>query len=261
MEMRKRAVKENVVSVTLVIVLCLNTIFWSLFGGLLSIFNRKGDLAHICNRRWARLNLFFGRYKIALLGMENLQPTRTYVLVSNHLSMFDIVMLLGLLPIQFRFVSKRENFRVPFLGWAMRFARYIEIERGRLKAAKKTLVSSANVLNKGISVAIFPEATRSKDGRIQPFSRGAFQLALKGGVPVLPITIVGTKRAISQNGLYIVPCPVKMIISTPIEATNYKLSEARRLMEDTRRVIAEQYERYCYDYYPFKRVDGEDSIG
>lgn len=258
--MRKGAV-EQLTSVTLLIVLCLNTIFWSLLGGLLSIFDREGNLAHICNRKWARLNLFFGGYKVDLEGIENLDPSRTYVVVSNHQAMFDIVIILGLLPIQFRFVSKKENFRVPFLGWAMRFARYIELDRSRLKAAMETLASSAHVLSQGRSVVIFPEGTRSKDGRIQRFRRGPFQLALSSQAPILPLTILGTQKAISQKGLHIVPCPVKMVVSKPIEVTDYGENEVRRLMEDVRKVIIERFDRHYRDYYPFNVSCPEDSSG
>lgn len=260
--MVRRSIKEHLISLVLLVILCMNTIFWSLLGGILSIFDQKGNLPHICNRNWAKLNLFIGGYMVDLEGVEHVDASRAYVIVSNHQSLFDIVMLLGLLPIQFRFVSRKEIFRIPFLGWAMRFARYIELDRTRLRDAMATLSKSTSVLSDGTSVVVFPEGTRSKDGRIQRFRKGPFQLALNARVPVLPVTIVGTKKAISQNGLHIVPCPVKMVVSQPIEASQYRgEGKVKRLMEDTRRIIQEKFDHYCNDYYPFKKDYMEKHIG
>jgi 1-acyl-sn-glycerol-3-phosphate acyltransferase len=251
LNMQLGTIKEQIVSRVLLIVLCLNTIFWSLLGGLLSLIDRKGNLAHSCNRKWARLNLLLGGYQVDFQGAKNFAPSRAYVVVSNHQALFDIVMLLGLLPLQFRFVSKKENFKIPFLGWAMRFARYIELDRQRLRAAMDTLARCADVLSQGTSVAIFPEGTRSRDGRMQRFRRGPFQLALRARVPILPVTILGTQKAISQKGLHIVPCPVKMIVSKPVEVTDYEAQEVKRLMEDTHRIIKEEFDKHHGDYFPF----------
>ncbi len=259
--MVKGSIKMHCVSVALLVILCLNTIFWSLLGGLLSIFDRTGNLAHCCNRYWAGLNLLIGGFKVDLQGLEHVDSSRPYVIVSNHQALFDIIMLLGLLPIQFRFVSRKEIFRVPFLGWAMRFARYIKLDRSRLRDAKIILLKSAGVLREGTSVIVFPEGTRSRDGRIQRFRKGPFQLALNSRVPILPITILGTMKAISQKSLYIVPCPVKMVISKPIDVSEYGAREVKRLMEDAQRIIKGQFDNYCNDYYPFKKEQADEHCG
>jgi 1-acyl-sn-glycerol-3-phosphate acyltransferase len=250
-KMSKRSIKERIVSMVLLVILVLNTMLWSLLGGLLSIFDRKGNLAHLCNRIWAKLNLMIGGFDVDLEGIEHVDSSRAYVIISNHQALFDIIMLLGLLPLQFRFVSKKDIFRVPFLGWAMRFARYIELDRTRLREAMIILARSSSLFKEGTSIMVFPEGTRSVDGRIRPFRKGPFQLALNSQVPILPVTILGTKRAITQNSLHIVPCPVKMVVSKPIEISGYGSKEVKRLMEDARSIIKEQFDHYCGDYYPF----------
>jgi 1-acyl-sn-glycerol-3-phosphate acyltransferase len=133
-----------------------------------------------------------GRYKIA--------KGETYVIISNHQSIIDIL-LINMLGNNFRWVSKSENFRVPILGATMRLAKYIEIERGNKESVIQMMEKATEALGKGISVMMFPEGTRSRADEPGLFKTGAFQLALQTGRPILPVIIDGTGKVLPKKGL------------------------------------------------------------
>ena len=132
-------------------------------------------------------------------GREHLVRGRTYVMVANHLSLLDILVLFRLFR-HFTWVSKAENFRVPFVGWNMRLNAYIPLRRGDKESVAAMLATAEADLREGIPLMIFPEGTRSRDGALRPFKDGAFDLALRTGVPVLPIVVRGTGDALPRRG-------------------------------------------------------------
>src|ERR1035437_1390502 len=133
-------------------------------------------------------------------GREKAQKQTTYVIISNHQSMLDIL-LINCLRYKFKWISKIENFNVPVIGWCLRMARYIVIDRQNEESKTEMLDKSYNCLKKGISIMIFPEGTRSPDKEIGFFKRGAFQLALQAHVPILPVLIDGTGGILPKHGL------------------------------------------------------------
>ena len=135
-------------------------------------------------------------------GRQNIRNDETYVMVSNHQSGADIIVLF-LLWKNFKWVAKKSLFSYPFLGWNMYLNRYISLERGRGSSMRKMMADAEKTLRSGISLMIFPEGTRSPDGNLQPFKTGAFHLALKTGKPILPIVIKGTSHAIRKGGFLI----------------------------------------------------------
>jgi len=183
----------------------------------LSLFDSSGNIPHRVARLWGKIQLRITGTHVRIQGLENMDPRKSYILVSNHQSSFDIFSLLGYLPLQFRWIAKAQLFRIPFMGWAMTRTGYISIERDSPKKAYRSMLRAAEVVRKGTSVIIFPEGTRSPDGRLQPFKKGVFLIALKSRAPILPITIQGTSQILRKGDWRTYPGEVKIQIDPPID--------------------------------------------
>ncbi len=139
-------------------------------------------------------------WKLDITGREKIVKGTPYIIISNHQSMLDIIML-DCLRFSFKWISKIENFRVPLIGWYLRMARYITVDRGNKESKAEMMDRSQECLRKGISIMIFPEGTRSTDREIAPFKLGAFQLALMTDKPILPVVIDGTGGILPKHGV------------------------------------------------------------
>ena len=144
---------------------------------------------------WANLFLAIPPVRITVEGIDNVDPDQRYVVASNHLSMFDIPLLFRVLPIHGRFLSKNEVFRYPVIGRGMRAIGIIEIDRDSSGSSRAAINAGVEVAaERGYSLLVFPEGTRSRDGELLPFKRGAFRIAIDTGLPLLPVVIEGTDR-------------------------------------------------------------------
>jgi 1-acyl-sn-glycerol-3-phosphate acyltransferase len=161
----------------------------------------------------------------------------------NHLSNFDIPVILAHLKVQFRWLAKSELFRIPLFGFAMKRAGYISIDRSNRRSAFESLAEAAQIIRNGRSVLIFPEGTRSRDQSIKAFKKGGFVLAVESGVPIVPIVIHGTWRIMSKNGLMIKPGNVTVEIMEPIETKDYSRRTKDDLLERVRMVIVDNFEK------------------
>lgn len=139
-------------------------------------------------------------WKVSIEGREKAQRGTTYVIISNHQSLLDILFI-NCLRYRFKWISKIENMKVPFLGWYIRMADYITVDRGNKESKEEMIEKSFSCLGKGTSVMLFPEGTRSLDNEIGFFKRGAFQLAIGANVPILPVLIDGTGGVLPKHGL------------------------------------------------------------
>lgn len=163
-------------------------------------FDRRLRALHLFTSFWASLYSWCNPlWTVRIEGRENFRPDETCVIVSNHQSLVDILVLFRLF-VHYKWVSKAENFRIPFIGWNMRLNRYIRIERGSMKGNLSMMRDGEQALRQGNSLMIFPEGTRSPDGRLREFRPGAFELALKTGCPVLPLALRGTAAALPRSG-------------------------------------------------------------
>ncbi len=203
----------------------------------ISLFDDSGDKAHLVARLWGRIQLRTSRVGVKVDGLEKFDPKRTYILVCNHRSYVDIFACLGYLPIQFRWIAKAQLFRVPFLGWAMSRIGYIPIERGSPKKAYRSMLEAAERVKNGVSVLIFPEGTRSPDGRLQPFKKGMFLIALKSKAPILPITLLGTAEILPKGKWFARPGNVRIIIDPPIETAEFPADKENELSERVRQTL------------------------
>ncbi len=218
----------------------LSTFTMGLTAILVSFFSKTGDGVHLVARWWGRSLLWACCIPIRVAGLEHIDPARSCIYMSNHQSNFDIPVLLSRLPVQFRWLAKAELFRIPIFGRGMRGAGYISIDRSNRKSAFHSLARAAESIRKGTSVLIFPEGTRSRDGRLQPFKKGGFVLAVDAGVPIVPIIIQGTDAMMPKGSLLIRRRTVRVDIRPPIPTCGYDRRSKDALMEKVWSVMAEQ---------------------
>jgi len=212
-------------------------VFFSLFMGFLEIVclpidRRQGRLFHALARFWARTALAICRVRVRVQGLENLDLNRSYVYVSNHASMFDIPAILASVPDQIRIVYKKELEIIPFFGWGLKWGHYIGIDRGRSSRALKSIEEAIAKIRNGQSLLLYAEGTRTLDGRLQPFKRGAFTIAVRSGVPVVPLTVNGSFRILPKRSIIIQPGDVDVVLGKPIIITASSSREAERLLMD-----------------------------
>ncbi|NLE87745.1 MAG: 1-acyl-sn-glycerol-3-phosphate acyltransferase [Myxococcales bacterium] len=185
-------------------------------------------------RWWGRHYLGWAPYAgLRVTGAEHLASVEQAVYVSNHLSMVDILALYAL-PRPFLWVSKIENFYVPFLGWNMWLNRYVPLRRGYLPSIMRMYRTCVRRLGEGFSLCLFPEGTRSETGRMRPFYPGAFRLALRAGVPVVPLVLEGSDRVLPKKRLQIAPQPVTLRVLPPVTPEEVG-HDWRRLRDEVRR--------------------------
>ncbi|MGD8974228.1 MAG: lysophospholipid acyltransferase family protein [Desulfobacterales bacterium] len=228
---------------TAYIILCvvLETLFFGIIAMGISFFTRTGNPVHLVARLWARSILFVSRIKVTVNGLSNVDSSKSFIYMSNHQSNFDIPVLLAYIPGQFRWLAKAELFKIPIFGHGMRGAGYISIDRFNRDSAFQSIDQAAKKIKGGVSVMIFPEGTRSKDGRIRPFKKGGFIMALNSGVPIVPVIVRGTWPIMSKDSLRINRGNVYLDIKQPIDTHGYTRDNKQLLIDRVRAVICEGF--------------------
>lgn len=178
---------------------------------------------------WANSICWFCGVEVDVTGTGQLDTQKPYIFAANHQSQFDIFVLQGFLGVNFRWLAKKELFTVPIWGTAMRRAGYIPIDRSHGRQAIKSLDEAAKKIGAGTSVIIFPEGTRSKDGKLHDFKAGAMILAIKSGVPIVPVAIIGTYAILPKGKLLMNPGKVQIRVGQPIETRNYTTRDKHQL--------------------------------
>ncbi len=214
---------------------------------LVALFSRNGNMPHLIARAWARSILIVAGTPVSVEGIENLKIDGSVILMPNHQSNFDIPLLLGCLPVQFRWLAKAELFKIPIFGRGMRGCGYISIDRSNRKSAFRSLAEAAQKIRNGVSVLIFPEGTRSWDGEIQSFKKGGFVLSVDAGVPIIPIVISGTRAVMPKGKLLIRKQTIGMKILAPIATSDYTRKTKDDLMVLVRDTICKAYKEKIDD--------------
>lgn len=205
-------------------------------------FDRHGRFYHAHTRFWSRGLLKIFGVRLQVHGLELIDRSRNYIYVSNHASMFDIPIVAVGVPDDVRLVYKKELEKIPVFGWGLRWGSYIGIDRGRGPKAMKSLDEAVARIRSGTSVLLFAEGTRTLDGRLQPFKRGAFNLAVRSGVPVVPLTINGSYSIVPKHSLRIRPGTVDLFLDPPIPIDPEGGKETEmRLMDRVRAAIERHY--------------------
>ncbi len=218
------------------------TVYYSLLAIGSVLVDRKGSLYHGIARAWAKALLRIFGVNVHVAGLENLEADKTYVYVSNHASMFDIPSVIAAIPDEIRIVYKKELAYIPVWGWSLAVGHYVAIDRFSAKDAMKSLDAAAEKIRNGASVLLFAEGTRTRTGKLQPFKRGAFALASKAGIPVVPLTINNSFNILPKGSIRIHRADISLVVDKPIPTTGLGgRSDEMNLMESVRSVIARHY--------------------
>ncbi len=163
--------------------------------------------------------------KVAVLGLDQIDPSGTYIFMSNHVSNLDPAILMPLIPRRTSVMVKKEMWRIPILGYAFNLAALVPVDRSNLKAAARSVRSAADVLRQGINMMVYPEGTRSRDGRLLPFKRGAFHLAAETGCPIVPVTMLNTFEMMPRGSLTAKGGTATVIFHPLIDPKNFASTE------------------------------------
>jgi 1-acyl-sn-glycerol-3-phosphate acyltransferase len=202
-----------------------------------SLFERRGYFAHWCARRWSWLILMTTGVQVDVEGLERLSPGRTYVFVSNHQSIYDIPILFWSLPYQLRIIAKESLGNFPFLGWHLRRTGHMLVDRARPDRSR-IFQWASRLTSQGLSLIVFPEGTRSRDGRVGRFKGGSFLVALQAGLPVVPLSVIGSRHVMLKGRLATYPGRVRLIVHSPIDTTGLEDVDAKGFGERVRAVVA-----------------------
>ncbi|MCD6280132.1 MAG: 1-acyl-sn-glycerol-3-phosphate acyltransferase [Deltaproteobacteria bacterium] len=208
---------------------------------LAATFSSTGNLAFNLSKLWAWALLIATRVRTRIVGKEKIKKGQTYIIISNHQSQFDILALVTRLGIQFRWIIKKELLKIPLFGYALLASRNIFIDRSNTKESIESINRGMKRLPKGTSIMVFAEGTRSPDGKIHPFKKGGFVLAIDYGLPILPITINGSRKVLPKGSVVFTPGEIDVIVGDPIDTKGYTRESLPELMERTRQVIVSSF--------------------
>ncbi len=231
-------------SAVLILIASFVTGLYSLVVIIFSPFVREGEFTiHRIARSWAKTVLAISGVDTRISGSFNVYLDRPQIFMANHQSVFDIFVVLAQLPAQFRWIAKKELFEVPIFGGALRRTGSIEIDRKNRERAMESIDEAARKIREGKSVMTFPEGTRSRPGQIREFKKGVFHLAMKAGVPLVPISIIGSGEIMATKSMRIRPGKILLIIDKPINTSDYSAENLDALIDRVHEVILRNYEQ------------------
>lgn len=230
----------------------LYTVVLGILSLLSSLFDRDGGVQHGFARLWSRLILHTIFSPVRITGLDRIDGARPHVFAANHISALDIPLLYEHLPFQFRIMAKKELFRYPFMGWHLRRSGQIPVDAASAMASMRSLMHAVRSLQGGMPLVVFPEGGRSSSGQVRPFMSGAFYIAIKAGVDVVPMAIVGTHEVLPMNSFHIRPGPMELVVGEPISTAGYSLRDMDVLAARVRRAIEDLY--YSRSRVPDPRI-------
>lgn len=201
-----------------------------------TLLTRKADFLYGVGMLGARTAVRLAGIRIEVVGREQLDPAKSYVFMANHVSNLDPPVVIPALARRTSVLVKKELFRIPILGRAMKLVSLVPVDRSNREAAVASMHEAAEVVRSGNSMTIFPEGTRSFDGRLLPFKKGPFYLAMDSGAAIVPITILGTRELMPKGQLLARPGTARLIFHAPIETQQFR--DRDELMEAVRQRIA-----------------------
>lgn len=234
---RPGRVATTVATLTGSVYLIVGTLVLATLALLIGWIPPRGYVVFWVARAWARGVLLSSGVRAPVRFEGRLDPKASYVFMANHTSLFDIPVLLSTLPAQTRFLAKRSLFQIPIFGWALMLGGFVNIDRKNLGTARSSFSSAIDRLDEGVSLLVFPEGTRSLQEGMLPFKRGGFLLALKSGLPIVPVGISGSARVQRKGNFAIRPQPIRVHYGLPIEVGDYTVRDKQQLMDEVRRRI------------------------
>jgi len=220
------------------VVLAVVTPLCGIPSAVISLVHRGSDVTMRLGRIWSRSMLWATGARVRYEGLDRAAATLPCIYISNHQSNVDIWALIAVLPVQTRFVAKQSLFRIPALGWAMSASGFIPIDRTNRSRAIRSLRAAAARIRDGRPVVLFPEGTRSLDGRLGEFKKGPFHLALRAGVPIVPIAIGGSGRVLPSGTIRCRPGPVAVRFLESIDVGKFASDDHDGLRRVVRGAIA-----------------------
>jgi len=211
---------------------------------IFGIFGPYSIIVYYIAKIWTNSILIAAGVKLKIEGLENIDPKKSYIFIGNHQSHFDVLSVFSALPLTVRFMAKKELFNIPVFGWSLYASGTIKIDRSNRQRAIKSMNNALDRIKKGVSVVVFPEGTRSEDGVIRDFKKGGFVLAIKGGIPIVPVSISGSRFILRKNNLKIHPGEIKIVMGDPIHTKVYGYQEREKLSNDVRDFIVKNYDEH-----------------
>ncbi|HEY0708049.1 MAG TPA: lysophospholipid acyltransferase family protein [Polyangia bacterium] len=208
---------------------------------LVRLMDWSGETVLILARHWSRSLLWFAGVKVDVTWRAPLSADgRAYVFMANHLSTVDIWAIYAAFPFRLRMLAKKQLAHIPLFGWAMRAGRFIFIDRGNAAAARRSIDQAKERIRHGHHVLIFPEGTRSRDGRLAPFKKGGFHLAIDAGAPIVPVAIRGSQEPMPPGSLLLAPGHVEIVVGAPIPTEGLSEEDRHHLLDRVRTIIAHE---------------------
>jgi 1-acyl-sn-glycerol-3-phosphate acyltransferase len=206
--------------------------------GVLGLFLPGGKVFRRMARGWGRTTLWMGGIRFSSRFETDPSALGRCILMPNHQSLYDIPLLLATLPAETRFLAKESLFRIPIFGWALRTGGFIPVRRGDRRQARQAFQAAIEGLGEGASILIFPEETRTPDGRLLPFKRGGFLMALRSGLPVVPVGIRGNFEVRPKGSWLIRPGRVEVHYGRPVASDGYDIHDMGRFVDGVRGEVA-----------------------
>ena len=203
---------------------------------LSTLVDRTGNFAHRCARTWARWILATTGVRVKVSGLQHLEPGRSYVFAANHQSIYDIPILFATIPSQLRIVAKQSLGRIPFMGWHLHRAGHLLVDRRN--PGPDIVQKMRRLVSESSSLIVFPEGTRSVDGGIGRFKKGSFLVAADARLPVVPVTISGSRHVMKKGRLMVRPGEVELTVHAPIPTADVPRDRVLRFAEGVREIVA-----------------------
>ena len=203
---------------------------------LSTVVDRRGNFGHTCARAWSWLILKTTGVQVEVEGLAQLDPSRSYIFAANHQSIYDIPILFASIPFQLRILAKQSLGRIPFMGWHLHRTGHVLVDRSKPGAG--VVKKMAKLVEEGHSLIVFPEGTRSTDGTVARLKAGSFVIALQSGLPVVPISVVGSRHVMFRGDLMVRPGRVRVIVHPPVETGSVPKEAVREFTTTIREKVA-----------------------
>jgi 1-acyl-sn-glycerol-3-phosphate acyltransferase len=218
------------------------TVFSGIPVTVAGMFSHTGNLAFSISKLWAYIMLAVSFVRTEIRNIDKIHKGTSYIIISNHQSLCDIIVLVTTLGIQYRWIIKKEILKIPIFGYALYASRNIFIDRSNTTRAIESINKGINRLPKGVSVMVFAEGTRSPDGQIHEFKKGGFITAVTRKIPILPITVNGSRRVLPKESLTLNPGKIQVVIGDPIDTSGYTTDTVQKLIDKTRQTIIANFD-------------------